>query len=276
MNLPDSKMTAAEYLSHSYSMPEPQPELPLTDEDYVKQWQRYSGQNVLEFLKEEFQIETDKYNFKEQAKITLTFTRTLGGILPVVLTSNHEDYVMMEALLNGRDELRELPLTVNAFTIPARNENIYRHRIILLNEAPYSNVPAEKLGLKADEWLQKSYKLRLRHESAHYETLRIFGGMKNHALDEIIADALGQIAAFGNFNAARQRLFFGLHGDKCDGRLQFYCQKVLEGERRLVYEVVYKALDIVEEKIREALSENLSERTILYMLAGQTLKINMI
>ena len=95
--------------------------------------------------------------------------------------------------------------------------------------------------------------------------------MKNHALDEILADALGQIAAFGNFNAARQRLFFGLHGYKCDGRLQFYCQKVLEDERHLVYEAVDKALDIVEEKIREALSENLSEKTILYMLARQTL-----
>ena len=272
MNLPDSKMTAAEYLSHSYSMPEPQPELPLTDEDYVKQWQRYSGQNVLEFLKEEFQIETDKYNFQEQTKITLTFTRTMGGNLPVVFTSNHEDFVMMEALLNGRDNLRELPQTVNAFTIPARNEKIYRHRIILLNEAPYSNVSADKLGLKVDEWLKKSYKLRLRHESAHYETLRLFGGMKNHVLDEIIADAFGQIAAFGNFNAARQRLFFGLHGDKCDGRLQFYCQKVLEDERHLVYEAVDKALDIVEEKIREALSENLSERNILYMLAGQSIE----
>lgn len=142
-------MTAKEYLSHSYSIPEPQPELPLADEDYVKQWQKYNGQSVLEFLKEEFLIKTNKYNFKEQSKIMLTFTNTMGGNLPVVFTSNHEDFVMMETLLNGRDNLRELPLTVNAFTIPARNKKIYRHRIILLNEAPYSNVPAKKSANKS-------------------------------------------------------------------------------------------------------------------------------
>ena len=47
-----------------------------------------------------------------------------------------------------------------------------------------------KLSLTSDEWLKKSYKLRLRHEAAHYETLRILGGMKNHALDEILADLM--------------------------------------------------------------------------------------
>ncbi len=265
-------MTAKEYLSHSYSIPNATIKLSFEDEDYIKKWQKYRGQDFLEFLKEEFIIKMDKYKFKEQAKITLTFTKTMGGTLPVIFTSNHEDFVMMEALLNGRENPRELPLTVNAFTIPAKNEKFYRHRVILLNEAPYSNVSADKLGLNADEWLNKSYKLRLRHESAHYETLRLFGGMKNNAFDEIIADTLGQIAAFGNFSAARQRLFFGLHGDRCDGRLQFYCQKVLKDERHLVYENVDKALDIVEQEICKALNENLSERDMLYILAGRSVE----
>lgn len=272
MGLFDFKISAEEYLTHSYSMPEPLPKLPLTGEEFVQKWRKYNGQNALEFLEEEFLIDTKKYDFEEQAKITLTFTSTMGGNLPVIFTSNHEDFIKMESLLNGRDHLREIPLTVNAFTIQARNERIYQNRIILLNEAPYSNVSADKLSLKADEWLKRSYKLRLRHESAHYETLRILGGMKNHALDEILADALGQIAAFGNFNAARQRIFFGLHGDKCDGRLQFYCQKVEEDERHLVYRAVNEVLDIVERKICEALSEKLSEINIFCMLAGQSIE----
>ena len=178
----------------------------------------------------------------------------------------------MESLLNSRENLREIPLTVNAFTIQAKNEQIFQNRIILLNEAPYSNVSADKFGLQADDWLKKSYKLRLRHECAHYETLRILGGMKNHALDEILANALGQIAAFGNFSAARQRLFFGLQGDKCDGRLQFYCQKVEEDERNLIYGAVNEVLDIVEEKICKAFREELSERNIFFMLAGQSIE----
>ena len=45
-------------------------------------------------------------------------------------------------------------LTVNAFTIPCRAEKIYRHRVILLNAAPYSNISAEKMGLSVEEWLK--------------------------------------------------------------------------------------------------------------------------
>lgn len=271
MGLFDFKISAEEYLSHSYSIPDMPPELPLADEEFVQKWRKYNGQNVLEFLEEEFLIDTKKYDFEEQAKITLTFTNTMGGNLPVLFTSNHEDFIKMVSLLNDRDNLREIPLTVNAFTIQAKNERIYQNRIIVLNDAPYSNVSADKLNFKADEWLKKSYKLRLRHESAHYETLRILGGMKNHALDEILADALGQIAAFGDFSAARQKLFFGLHGDKCDGRLQFYCQKVEDNERHLVYGAVNEVLDILEQEICNALSKNLSERNIFYMLAGQSI-----
>ena len=264
-------ITAEEYLSHFYKIENARKNLPLADENYVKQWQEYSGQNFFEFMKEKFLIETDKYKFNEPAKIILTFTKTMGGTLPVILTFNHEDFIKMEALINGRNVLSELPPTVNAFTISARNKKIYNHRIILLNDAPYSNISAENFGLNETEWLKKSYKLRLRHEAAHYETLRILGGMKNHALDEILADALGQIAAFGNFSAARQRLFFGLNGDKCTGRLQFYCKKVLENERHLIYQAVDNVLDTVEEKIFNALNENLSEENILYMLAGQSI-----
>ena len=101
--------------------------------------------------------------------------------------------------------------------------------------------------------------------------MTLITALENNALDEILADALGQIAAFGNFSAARQRLFFGLNGDKCTGRLQFYCQKVLEDERSLIYQAVDEVLDIVEKRICTALNENLSEKNILYMLAGQSI-----
>lgn len=272
MALFDFKMTATEYLSHSYKIPEPQPSLPLDDEDYVRKWQEYKEQDLLTFLKERFSMDTDKCDFKNSTGMALSFVKTMGGELPVVFASNHEDFVIMEALINDRESLREIPKTVNAFTIEAKNEKIYHHRVILLNNAPYSNVSAEKLNLSEDEWLKKSYKLRLRHEAAHYETLRILGGMKNHALDEIIADALGQLAAFSDFSAERQRLFFGLRGDECHGRLEFYCQKVIEEERPLVYKAVNNVLDIIEEKIRKAKSEYLTEKDILFTLAGQSIK----
>ena len=149
-------ITAEEYLSHFYKIENARKDLPLADENYTEQWREYSGQNFLKFIKERFLIESDKYNFSEPAKMMLTFTKTMGGTLPVIFTANHEDFRKMEALINGRDTLRELPPTVNAFTISARNKKIYNHRIILLNDELYSNISAENFGLNEIEWLKKS------------------------------------------------------------------------------------------------------------------------
>lgn len=243
------EITAQEYLQHKYILPEELPDLPLSDEEFLNQWEEAEGADVLKLLHENFDIDSNNYKWKDESKLKITFASTLGGHLPVIDTYNHDDFLNMEAVLNGRRKLGEYPATVNAFTISAKNLKIYHHRLILLNHAPYSNVPAYKLNLTDEEWLEKSHTLRLYHEYAHYETLRIFGDMKNHALDEILADSMGQIAAFGSFDVQRQMLFFGLEGSQCNGRLKFYCQKVNPNERSLIYQAVTNALNILVDRI---------------------------
>ena len=252
----ENLMTAAEYLAHCYELPKKFPELPLADEEFITAWSEKENFDVLRFLSQEFELQTGKFDWKNVAAMKIEFKETLGGRLPVISTANHDDFCQMAALLTAR-ELKKYPLTVNAFTIPCRAEKIYRHRVILLNAAPYSNISAEKMGLSVEEWLKKSYLIRLRHESAHYETLRLLGGMKNHALDEILADCLGQMAAFGEFSAERQRIFFGLTkgGSKCDGRLNFYCQKVLPDDLPKIYRAVDEYLDEVEQMTRKTANE---------------------
>ena len=250
-------MTVEEYLAHCYRIPPILPSLPLDDEKFLSKWRAAQGDAAIKFLSELYGRDLNL-----RGVIKISFAQTLAGKLPVVDTENHQDFTTLAAWLMNQEE-KPLPQTVNAFTIPAQIHG-EKHRIILLNRAPYSNVAADKLSLTADEWLIKSHVLRLRHESAHYETLRLFGGMKNHALDEILADALGQFAAFGNFDADRQRIFFGLDGDKCTGRLQFYCQKVSPLERPMIYAAVDKFLDKIS-------LEGKSEPEILCELAGRRL-----
>ena len=95
--------------------------------------------------------------------------------------------------------------------------------------------------------------------------------MKNHALDEILADCLGQMAAFGEFSAERQRIFFGLAkgGSKCDGRLNFYCQKILPDDLPKIYCAVDKYLDEVELVTKNAANEFV----IFKILAGRAIKV---
>lgn len=252
-------MTAEEYLAHCYDVPKILPSLPLADEKFLVKWREVDS---IKFLSELYGRE-----LKLRGAIKISFAQTLAGKLPVIDTENHDDFTTLAAWLMNREK-KILPLTVNAFTIPATIDG-EPHRILLLNRAPYSNIPAEKLSLTAEDWSEKSHAIRLRHESAHYETLRLFGGMKNHALDEILADTLGQVATFGNFDSDRQRIFFGLDGDKCTGRLQFYCQKVFPLERPKIYAAVNKFLDKIS-------VDGKSELEILCELASKHIGSEMI
>ena len=258
-------ITAQEYLTYQYTIPPKPALLPLPDEPFVSLWKETAGKEVLHFLSSTFALPIEQFPFKKPEALKIHLAPTAGGQIPVISTGCHDDLCSMDALVNGHPDIEELPLTVNALTIDAKAAGMLHHRLILLGNAPYSNVPASALGLDEDNWLQRSTALRLAHECAHYETLRLFGGMKNHALDEIAADTMGQLAAFGNFSAQRQRLFFGIEsgGEKCTGRLTFYCRKVIPWERTEVYQAVDRALDIVEAKVAALCQEKASHYKIL-------------
>ena len=265
--------SAAAYLKHRYAIPPHVPNLPLSDEPFLMSWREAAGQGVLDFLSAAFGLPVSAFSWQNAESLTISFADTLGGRLPVIATKSHSDFCAMEALLNGKGKIRAFPATVNAFAMQARAESIDRHRVLLLNYAPYSNIPAGALGLSGDEWMERSHRLRLRHECAHYETLRLFGDMKNHALDEILADALGQIAAFGSFDADRQRIFFGLTRGKatCSGRLSFYCQTAAETERPKIYKAVDEVLDVVADEVIGLLARQAEDIEILSALARSSI-----
>ena len=271
--------SAADYLKHFYEISDALPELPLADEPFISTWTRSAsgveprGREALDFLVDGLGLPIDDFRWNNVDALQLGFIQTLAGRLPLITTASHTDFRSMEALVNGRGEALALPATVNAFTIQARAMQIRRHRLILLNRAPYSNIPANALGFAEDEWLARSQRLRLRHECAHYETLRLFGGMANHALDEIAADALGQLAAFGNFDADRQRLFFGLERGRgvCHGRLSFYCQTVCPEERETVYRSVDRLLDDTAAELGRLIRLGATELELLKFLVGTSI-----
>ena len=265
--------SAEEYLKRRFEIPERLPKLPLTDEPFVESWQEVEGQGVIDFLSEGFGLPVSDFQWENAEALKISYAESLGGRLPVIATESHSDFRNMEALLNGRKKPQEYPPTVNAFTMQTRAKPIYHHRLLLLNYAPYSNIPAEAMGLSEADWLTRSHKLRMRHECAHYETLRLFDDMQNNALDEILADALGQIAAFGNFDADRQRVYFGLTKgkDTCTGRLSFYCQDVAEKERPKVYRVVDQVLDEVAEELDGLLARKAGDMELLSALAGTSI-----
>ena len=271
-------ITAQEYLTHRYTVPNEPAALPLPDEPFVSLWKETSGKEALDFLSDSFALPIEQFPLQKPDALQIHLAATDGGRIPVIHTGCHDDFCSMDALVNGYSAIEELPLTVNALTIDARAAGMQHHRVILLGNAPYSNIPASALELDEDEWLRRSTALRRAHECVHYETLRLFGGMVNHALDEIIADTIGQLAAFGSFSAQRQRLFFGLEsgGETCTGRLTFYCRKVIPWERKEVYKAVDRALDIIETEVAALCKEKASNYKLLAYIGGTSIEELMI
>ncbi len=90
------------------------------------------------------------------------------------------------------------------------NKHLYQDRFILLSDGPYSNVQASALGLDDAGWRRLSLTIRRDHECAHYYTRRVYGQMRNHLADELIADYIGLTGAFGHYRAAWFLSFVGL------------------------------------------------------------------
>ncbi|MDX1996882.1 MAG: hypothetical protein SF066_04125 [Thermoanaerobaculia bacterium] len=98
------------------------------------------------------------------------------------------------------------------------HRELYQDRFILLSDGPYSATPAADLGLAEADWRERSLRLRRDHECAHYFTLRVFGSMRNHLHDELMADYAGIKGTFGAYRAEWFLRFLGAGEFRRPGR----------------------------------------------------------
>jgi hypothetical protein len=237
-------LMADKYLDHRYPTPEKEI-FPLPDEAFISKWTAW-----LEGRESGFPGDVRALISGPGVKVWLEATP--AGKIPVVYAEDRRIFEKLTAILRmedeGEDKEKMLPVSVNAFTVPAKHPDFVGHRVICLAKAGYSALSGENVGMEEGEWMEKSATIRLYHECCHYFTLRVLGGMKNHALDEVVADCSGQLSAFGRYDASLQRKFFGLKdgGIAPGGRLDFYVKKLPEGAVSLVCRKVGEALDSLE------------------------------
>lgn len=168
-----------------------------------------------------------------------------AGRIPVLLVRGRAEFVALVRALGKRNEPVPIPDSQGALMVGGFNnwtrirelrnpgealtgttpKELYQDRFILLSDGPYSAVPATDLGLGEDEWKEISLAIRRDHECAHYFTRRLFGSMRNHAHDELMADWAGLVAATGSFRADWFLRFLGLEDYpryRAGGRLEIY------------------------------------------------------
>ena len=99
----------------------------------------------------------------------------------------------------------------------------YLDALIVLSTSPYSGINASEAGLSDDKWLFYSMIIRKYHECTHFMCRRMFPEKIDAVWDEVVADAVGIYAAFGNYDTKMAMLFLGIdeNGYK-GGRLENY------------------------------------------------------
>jgi hypothetical protein len=131
--------------------------------------------------------------------------------MPVLTTSDRHDFLWIVRALAHRAEPVLIEDGVHAQAVSGlihwgliRSLDLQaRSSLILLHEAPYGSVPAASLPISLDQqgWIYVSTALRLEHELTHLCTKQYLGEMRLNLLDELIADAMGQLVALGGFSA---------------------------------------------------------------------------
>ena len=188
--------------------------------------------------------------------ITLSKVDTPAGAAEILTLSNREDFLHAYRALGYRCEPAEIPDSVGAAAIRGliNWEKIYTHRdeylaaggedwdeefsrfiadkenyldsLILLSGGEYSNVPAQDVGQDRAAWLEKSLMIRKYHELTHFVCRGLYPENIDGLRDEVIADSIGLLAAFGHADPTLSRKFLGTEGGvfREGGRLSHYVE----------------------------------------------------
>ncbi len=192
--------------------------------------------------------------------LSLTLVPTMAGRVPVVVVEDRRDFVTLVQAFTERNEPTPIPDAMGACIVKGLNnwsrirayrarweqqegadaseegwseefqrlipqKELYQDRFIILSRGPYSAIPAADVGFQPGEWLERSLVIRREHELTHYFTFRVFGTIRNNIFDELIADFVGLVRAFGRYRADLALRFLGLEAYpafRAGGRLEVY------------------------------------------------------
>lgn len=148
------------------------------------------------------------------------------------IRSHKQDYI----LSGGTDWNEE-------FKWLTSNKKNYLDTLILLSSGNYSALPAVAVGLPEDDWKEKSLTIRKYHELTHYVCRSLYPEDADPIRDEVIADMVGIIAAFGHYDPELAKAFLGIDGGQFrnGGRLAHY----IESDRLLAATTI--AIELIEE-----------------------------
>jgi len=181
---------------------------------------------------------------------------TIAGHVPLLIAGDRGDFVRLVQAFSERNEPKPVLDSMGACIVKGLNnwsrihvrraewerehgpdgwaeefqrlvpqKELYQDGFIILSTGPYSAIPARDVGMDEREWLDRSIAIRREHEITHYFTLRALKTIRNNVFDELIADFVGLVRAFGRYRADYALRFLGLEAYPAfrpGGRLEVY------------------------------------------------------
>lgn len=165
----------------------------------------------------------DTSSFVGSGRDKLFEMRTSECVVLGIYFENRADFELFIKLTVYKD--KPVPKSMGACSISGLvNRQGIKESLIVLSRGEYSAVPAEAVGLEKDEWIEKSLRVRLYHESAHIVCRTRFPSQKLPVWDELLADCVGLLAAFGAYDRSLALRLLGIDKDGAyiGGRLENY------------------------------------------------------
>ncbi len=231
----------AEFFAYIENRYKDRVENPFPDTDFLRLWEEitdYAEKNGAAAAINSMVCPKRPVEFKAPDLLEIKMYDSFAGRIPIIYARNTDDFEQLVTNIAHKGIRPENLSQTGASFLFGKST-----RFIILSAKPYSNVPADEIGLEKDLWAEKSMLLRREHECTHYYTRQIYEISNNILHDEIMADFNGLYEAFGFYKAEWFLRFMGVI-EGSGGRLIYYTEdlspKVRDAVSKLLEEAAYK------------------------------------
>ena len=156
----------------------------------------------------------------------VTIPATQGATLLDGVISWNKINVRKEAYLKEKEAAGEEADWDTEFARFTSVKTNYTDVMLVLSAGPYSAVDGSEFGIAEAQWLKDSLAIRKYHELNHFICRKLWPEKISAVWDELVADAVGIYAAYGDYDLPMAERFLGIRdGLYTGGRLENYVEE---------------------------------------------------
>ena len=236
---------------------------------------------ILEYCKNKFNVENYKpQKIEDEPFVEIwqsiideinddNITEVMNKRIPVIYAKDEKDfYEIVKKLIYKGMSVPNIEKTGASFAYGKTN------KFIILSNKPYSNIPAQKLGLEEEQWRNYSIIIRREHECTHYFTKRFLGSSQNNLHDELIADFTGIMCASGGFKAKWFLAGMGLDmypEPQEIGRFPVYTSSLSNEAAEIMKKIIIKVANNVEKWSKKESVKQMSRNERVLFLCSKSI-----